>query len=621
MSKKDKITNVKEHSLVSNFVYVYKYVWLFKKSLLILTFLLIVSRILFQYIWSFTSKFIIDDVVKGVSLSTLFTTVAIAGILSAITGFGASGLNYLWWPRAHFITFKFVTRYNKKMMTMRYEYLERPEMLDKAEKAKKSADWGGSAGFLCDSLGFMNAAANVIVSAVIIFTLNPFLLIIFTVTGLFKGYMNAKTKVVDKKVCWDNMAPFYRKIRYLGQVQSDFSFAKDIRIFNMRSFLREKHTKVNAQAHKLFLGHKNRWLKWEMKNYAVTILETLFQYGYLIYTLVQGNLELGNFVLYAATMDNYTKYFRYAFVQYSEMKHRSLEIDDYRSFVDDDSSNDVSNNAKPLPKADAYEIEFKNVSFKYYGQETYALKNLNLKLTPGKSLAVVGLNGAGKSTFIKLLCRIYDVTEGQILLNGVDVREYDRQEYFKIFSPVFQNVEMFAMNLGENVAMSSDRNVDEHKAVNCLNSSGLKEKFKSLKDGLKTQMTKVIYEEGIDFSGGEKQKLSLAKALYKDAPIVLLDEPTAALDPIAEYELYQSFNNIIKGKSAVYISHRLSSTRFCNNIAMFENGQLIEYGTHDSLLESKGAYAHLFDVQAQYYKEEQEKKDMEAFEGEVIFSE
>lgn len=621
MSKKDKINDVKEHSVISNSFYVYKYTWKYKKSLLILTFLFIASSVLFQYIWSFTSKFIIDDVVKGVSLSTLFITVVIAGALSAVTGFGASGIDFFWWVRAHFISFKFLTRYNRKMMTMRYEYLERPEMLDKAEKAKKAADWGGSTGFLNDSKYFLRAAANVVVSAVIICTLNPFLLIIFTATGFLKAYMNVKTKVEDKKLCWDNMAPFNRKIRYLGQVQSDFSYAKDIRIYNMRSFLRKKHTSINAQAHKLFLGHKNRWLKWEMKNYVVTLLETLFQYGYLIYALVHGNLELGNFVLYSTTMDSYTKFLRYAFVQYSEMKHRSMEIDDYRSFVDDDSSDDVADNAKPIPKADTYEIEFKNVSFKYYGQDTYALKNLNLKLTPGKTLAIVGLNGAGKTTFIKLLCRIYDVTEGQILLNGVDVREYDRQEYFKIFSPVFQNVEMFALNLGENVSMSPDHKVDARKAVNCLTSSGLKEKFESLKNGLKTQLTKVIYDEGVDLSGGEKQKLSLAKALYKDAPIVLLDEPTAALDPIAEYELYQSFDRIIKGKSAVYISHRLSSTRFCDNIAMFENGQLIEYGTHDSLLNSNGAYAHLFDVQAQYYKEEQEKKNIEAFESEVAFSE
>lgn len=621
MSKKDKNNDAKEHSLASNFIYVYKYAWRYKKSLLVFTFLFIASSVLFEYIWNFTSKFIIDDVVAGVSVSSLVVTIAIAGVLSAVTGFGAQGIDFFWWPRAHFISFKFLTRYNKKMMTMRYEYLERPEILDKAEKAKKAADWGGSTGFLNDSKYFLSSAANVVVSAVIICTLNPFLLIVFTVTGLIKAYMNVKTKIVDKRECWDNMAPFNRKIRYLGQVQSDFSFAKDVRIYNMRSFLKAKHTSVNNQAHSLFLEHKNRWLKWEMKNYVVTFLETLFQYGYLIYMLIHGNLELGNFVLYSTTMDNYTRFLRYSFVQFSEMKHRSLEIDDFRDFVDDEKSNDMSENLKPVPKADSYEIEFKNVSFKYFGRDKYALKDLSLKLSPGKTLAIVGLNGAGKSTFIKLLCRIYDATEGQILLNGVDIREYDREEYFKIFSPVFQNVEMFALNLGENVAMRADKDVEPKRAVSVLNASGLKDKLKSMKNGLKTQMTKVIFDEGIDLSGGEKQKLSLAKALYKDAPIVLLDEPTAALDPIAEYELYQSFDEIIKGKTAVYISHRLSSTRFCDNIAMFENGGLIEYGTHDSLLNSGGAYAHLFEVQAQYYKEEQKKKEAEAFESEVAFSE
>ncbi len=621
MSKKDKNKSVKEHSIFSNFIYVYKYVWKYKKSMLILTILWIASCVSLNYIWNFTSKFIIDDVMAGASVSSLIVTLIIAGAISAVTNFGAEGIDYLWWPRAHFITFKFVTRYNQKFMTMRYEHLERPEILDKAEKAKKAADWGGSAGFLNNSKFFMQYAVNIIVSAVIICTLNPMLLLVFTATGLLKAYMNVRTKKEDKRLCWDNMAPFNRKLRYLGQVQSDFSFAKDIRIYNMRSFLKAKHTSVNNQAHKLFIGHKNRWLKWEMKNYVVTFFETFFQYGYLIFMLVNGNLELGNFVLYSTIINNYTMFLRTTFVMYSEMKQNSMEIDDFRDFVDDDSTNDVSENTKPVPKADSYEIEFKNVSFKYYGKEKYALKNLSLKLTPGKTLAIVGLNGAGKSTFIKLLCRIYDVTEGQILLNGVDVREYDRLDYFKIFSPVFQNVEMFALNLGENVAMRPDKRVESDKAVRVLNASGLRDKLKSMKDGLKTQMTKVIYDEGIDLSGGEKQKLSLAKALYKDAPIVLLDEPTAALDPLAEYELYQSFDEIIKGKTAVYISHRLSSTRFCDNIAMFENGSLIEYGTHESLLKSGGAYAHLFEVQAQYYKEEQKKKEMEAYESEVAFSE
>lgn len=247
-----------------------------------------------------------------------------------------------------------------------------------------------------------------------------------------------------------------------------------------------------------------------------------------------------------------------------------------------------------------YYIEFRNVSFKYPRTENYVLRNVNLKFKIGEKLAVVGMNGSGKTTFIKLLCRLYDPTEGEILLNNVDIRKYDYKEYMSIFSVVFQDFKLFSFGLGQNVSASFYYN--EALAKKCLEKAGFYGRLQSMKKGLETSIYKDLDEEGVEISGGEAQKIALARALYKNAPFIILDEPTAALDPIAEYEVYSKFNEIVQDKTAIYISHRLSSCRFCDVIAVFDGGQIVQRGVHDRLLQdTHGKYYELWNAQAQYY--------------------
>ena len=222
-------------------------------------------------------------------------------------------------------------------------------------------------------------------------------------------------------------------------------------------------------------------------------------------------------------------------------------------------------------------------------------------------MAVVGLNGAGKTTFIKLLMRLYEPTEGEILLNGVNVKEYSKTSYYKVFAPVFQDVNLFAFPLAENVSMQAPDNTDKRLSEKCLIDAGLGEKLAELPKGVDSEILKVIYDDGTDLSGGEKQKLALARALYKGSPVVVLDEPTAALDALAESKLYSDFDKLIGGNTAVYISHRLSSTQFCNEVAMFKDGEMVEHGTHRELLDKGGAYAEMFHIQAQYYVDNPEE--------------
>lgn len=248
-------------------------------------------------------------------------------------------------------------------------------------------------------------------------------------------------------------------------------------------------------------------------------------------------------------------------------------------------------------------FEFSNVSFTYPETDVVILKHLNLKINAGEHLAVVGINGSGKSTMIKLLCRLYDPTEGKITLNGIDIREFDYTEYLKLFGIVFQDFKLLAFPLGENIACTEE--YDEEKVWRCLEMAGMKERVEELPKKLKQSVCKLYEKDGIDFSGGEEQKIAIARALYKDAPFIILDEPTAALDPIAESEIYSRFNEIAGSKTTVYISHRLSSCRFCDRIVVFDDGAVIQDGTHDELLDdTDGKYSKLWNAQAQYYAEE-----------------
>ena len=249
-----------------------------------------------------------------------------------------------------------------------------------------------------------------------------------------------------------------------------------------------------------------------------------------------------------------------------------------------------------------YEVEFRNVSFKYPGSENYALRNVTMKFKIGKRLAIVGVNGSGKTTFIKLLCRLYDPTEGEILLNGIDIRKYNYEDYMMIFSVVFQDFRLLALKLGENVASNSI--YDREQVLNSLGKAGFTEKLEELSGGIETHLYKSYDKNGVNVSGGESQKIAIARALYKDAPFIILDEPTAALDPIAEAEIYSKFKDISEDRTTIYISHRLSSCKFCDEIAVFHDGAVIQRGTHSELLADKhGKYYELWIAQAQYYTE------------------
>ena len=314
-----------------------------------------------------------------------------------------------------------------------------------------------------------------------------------------------------------------------------------------------------------------------------------------------GNLSLGNIVRLAGCLQGVISDIGNLFF---ELSNFALTARKHRSTLDLlQIENEMYKGKLPVEKRqdNEYQIEFRNVSFRYPGSEQYAIRHLSLQLRIGEKLAIVGMNGSGKTTLIKLLCRLYDPDEGEILLNGVDIRKFKQEEYAELFSIVFQDYELFSFPLGENVAIKE--NFDPEKVKNCLESAGFGERLKSLKDGANTWLYKDYDDNGVEISGGEAQKIAIARAICKDAPFILLDEPTAALDPLSEYEIYTSFDKVIGTKTAIYISHRLSSCRFCEKIAVFHQGELVQAGSHEELLkDTAGKYYELWQAQAQYYQ-------------------
>lgn len=391
---------------------------------------------------------------------------------------------------------------------------------------------------------------------------------------------------------------------YLNDYLDDSKVGKDIHIFSQKTLI-SYSSDIFYNKWKM---HKEKWFKNNMKK---SISQNIFRisisaltYLFVALKVYIGAFPLGGFIKYQWCLSKLSGSSFDIATAVAELRANNDFLEQFFEYIDIPS--DMHYGTIPTEKRtdNKYDIEFHNVSFKYPGTDKYAIKNLNLKFAVGDKIAVVGMNGSGKTTMIKLLCRLYDPTEGYITLNGIDICKYDYEDYLGLFSVVFQDFRLFSFSVGENIA--ANKKYNEEKVWSCLEKAGMLERVKDMPKGLKTAIYKDFEEDGVEISGGEAQKLAIARALYKDAAFVVLDEPTASLDPIAEQEIYSRFNDMVKDKTAVYISHRLSSCRFCDRILVFDNGKLIQDGSHEKLSENEsGKYYELWNAQAQYYQKNQ----------------
>ena len=397
---------------------------------------------------------------------------------------------------------------------------------------------------------------------------------------------------------------YYAKKRYIRDKAESVELAKDIRIFGLQNWLNDLLNQVHdAYLDFLYKVERKKRLA-DITEAVLTAARNGIAYVYLIRMALEENLGVPEFILYFTAVTTFTTWVMGILQQAVKLHQQSLDISCVREFLEYPEPFRFEGGAS-IPKADAYELTLQDVSFRYPGAESNTISHLNLTVHPGERLAIVGLNGAGKTTLVKLLCGLFDPTEGVVLLNGQDVRDFNRREYYGLFSAVFQEFSILDVTVAENIAQTNE-NIDTERLWDCIEKAGLTDTVQKLPDGLQTHVGREVYLDGVLFSGGQTQRLMLARALYKDGPILMLDEPTAALDPIAENDIYMKYNEMTKGKTSLFISHRLASTRFCDRIIFIADGNIAEEGTHEDLLALGGEYAKLFEVQSRYYREGKE---------------
>lgn len=485
-----------------------------------------------------------------------------------------------------------------RCMEIDFTLTENKAALEQIKKARDGIQWsGGTHNISACFVNIVSYALQLMGVIAVIIASAPTLLLIIGVLLTVQAVINAKKNGIDIKN-YSELSSINRIFGHVCWEMDDYRYGKDIRLYGAAGMMTEKSAQQISRMADYFKKINDLKFPLEIGDITAGSLRDFGAYFYLGALAITKRITIGAFsrllsaggTLYQAT--NGIIMCVQDIIKRSNYMYEIIKFMNYPAAME--------KGTRSVSGSGGHEIEFRNVSFSYPGSDVEVLKNVSIKLKSGEKLSVVGLNGAGKTTFIKLLCRLYDVDSGEILLDGVNIREYDYEEYMKQFAVVFQDFKLLAFSAADNVLLGSG---DPPEAADpYFEKTGLLGKINSLPNGRDTMMFKQFDKEGVELSGGEQQKMAIARALYKNSPVVILDEPTAALDPVAEYEIYRQFNDLVEGKTAVYISHRLSSCKFCEHIAVFSQGTVMEYGTHDELVHKKnGIYAEMFKAQAQYY--------------------
>ena len=490
----------------------------------------------------------------------------------------------------------------KKEMDMDYELLEDPEVKKTFEKASRS---------LMNNHTLPNniprLVVNVLVNAFglllyggIIATIHPLIIaLLLASAGVNWLFLSAARKYYDRHR--EEESAKNGKLWYLQNALLRPEGAKDIRMYGMNHWLKATIDRFMADSKAVSARIHWRNTRSALVDAVMILVRDGVAYAYLIYLLLGDKISMGDFVMIFAAISGFAGWVSGLIVQASDLLKASSEMNDVRDFylIEDRLNRD---GGKPVPTKRAPGISLTAVGYTYPNAETPTLENIDISIKPGERIAIVGANGAGKTTVIKLICGLYKPKTGKITVDGTDSATFNRDEYYTMFSAVFQDIHLLAESIAQNVSQAPAEHTDMPRVVECLKKSGLYDKIQGLPEKENTMLVKSIHEDAIELSGGEMQKLALARALYKDAPVIILDEPTAALDPIAESEVYARYAELTENKTSIFISHRLASTRFCDRILFIDDRRITEQGSHDELIALNGKYAEMFNIQAHYYR-------------------
>ena len=593
-----------KYNLWQNSWYMVKLAWRYSKSVLAICIILAAATTGETVVQLLIAPGILQKLELRASLPQLLGAIAI--FTGALILFAAAkeyfDLNKLFGRVT--VRIKLIEAIAEKMAQTSYENLLDTAFLQRKERASSACDDNQSP---AESiwLTWTNILANLLGFAVylaLLSSLSP-LLILAVIATTAAGYFVSRKVNQFGYLHREEEAAYTAEMRYVKRTVTSRAFAKDIRIFGLKPWLMEVWQK-SFRLYESFLRRREKhYFLTNLADFLLSLLRNGISYAYLLHLTLTEGLSASTFLLYFTAASGFTQWITGILEQFTTLSKASLEISVVREFLEWPEGFQLTG-GDPIPDAvnGTYELQLEHVTYRYPGAAEDTIHDLSLTLHRGEKVALVGLNGAGKTTLVKLLCGFLDPTQGTVRLNGVDIRKLNRRAYYKLFSAVFQEFSLLEATVAENVAQQV-AGIDEEKVWQCLQNAGLSDAVRALPQGLQTHLGRSIYDDGTELSGGQTQRLMLSRALYRDGAVLVLDEPTAALDPITESEIYLKYSEMTQGKTSLFISHRLASTRFCDRIILLENGSIAEEGSHEALLQRGGSYAKLFSVQRRYYEE------------------
>ena len=607
--KKEKTTKIKKekpkYNTVQNISWMVKIAWNNRRRVLLFCVLTAVLEVLLNLTQLYIAPEVLARVEQKSPMWMLLTTIGVFTVaLFLINGFKEYVEQNTLFARVD-VRSAIIAKVAKKCNMTSYPNTLDADFIKMREKAHLACEGNNQATeHIWQTLTMLlKNIGGLIIYLTILSRIDAVLLLVVIAT-CFAGFFVSRYTNNWRYARRDEEEQYFQKKYYLRNKSESVELAKDIRIFGLQNWLNE----LLDQIHNLYLDFSLRCERVEVladiTEVILTVARNGIAYIYLINMALNEGLSVSEFLLYFTAVSTFTAWVMGILQEMSALHKESLDISRLREFLDYPEPFKFEN-GKDIPAAESYELKLENVSFRYPGAETDTIHGLNLTVRPGEKLAIVGLNGAGKTTLVKLLCGLLDPTEGAVLLNGKDIRDFNRRSYYDLFSAVFQEFSVLDVTVAEQIAQTTV-DIDYDIISDCVEKAGLTSTIEKLPKGLETHVGREVHLDGVLFSGGQTQRLMLARALYKNGPILLLDEPTAALDPIAENDIYMKYSEMTSGKTSLFISHRLASTRFCDRIIFIADGGIKEEGTHESLLALGGEYANLFEVQSRYYQEGKE---------------
>ena len=602
----------RKYGLISNYIYNMKAAKEWDKKLFWGQIAVFIPTIASSLLGAWLPSRLVFDLTSQISLFKLILEIALISFALWVCNASANVITEYCSFKGHFIQTYYAKKYVRKVMDVDYDYLEDEAYQKIYGNAWRVAKFGqGVSAAMMSLSSFISSLAGVLIYGFILAQRSVILLLTLSASLSISLYLLSFARK-KHAFYYEKLQLSARKEGYITTNATNSAAGKDIRLYNLMDWFLAKYDASLKEMGSIY-GTIHNW--YLFRNVSHAFLQLLMDgaaFGLLVVMLTKGVITAAQFVFYIGITSGFSLYFENMLRTIMNFNNTSASISYMREFLETEDTwkREDGFGADKLAayQKKAVKVELRNVSFTYPGKKEPALKNINVVISPGEKVALIGLNGAGKTTLVKLICGFYHPTEGEILINDIPASAYTRDEYYSLISVLFQDSTFLARTLDENLTGQNAEDIDRTRLSQALKLSGFQSVYDALPEKGNTLLVREVNEGSTDFSGGEKQKMLFARALYQNAPLVILDEPTAALDPIAENELYLNYGKSMEHKTSLYISHRLSSTRFCDRILLLEHGEIIEEGTHESLLAKKSRYAELFEVQSQYYKDEDERK-------------